>query len=307
MTPRTILLGTRGSALALRQTEMVMAELRRLSPERSFALKTITTTGDRAQDVPFNRLEREGVFVKELETALLSRDVDLAVHSSKDLPTAITSGLTLLAFPPRAEVRDVLISSRGVTLEQLPAGCRLGTSSPRRALQLLAARPDLQVLPIRGNVDTRLRKLDEGQYDAIVLAAAGMERLGIQGRTTQYLATEICLPAVGQGALAIQGRSNDPEVAALVAALDDPPTRAAVTAERAFLEALGGGCRVPIAAFGQVRNGILDIEGLVIAENGSARLHSRASGDASRAREVGQALAEEMMRKGAGELLGLSR
>ncbi|MBI4297022.1 MAG: hydroxymethylbilane synthase [Chloroflexi bacterium] len=308
---RTITLGTRGSALARCQTELVLGELQRLHPGRSFSLKVIATLGDRASEVPFERLEGEGVFVKELEAALLNKEVDLAVHSLKDLPTGSTPGLALAAFPQRGEVRDVLVCPRGHTLDNLPKGSRLGTSSPRRAIQLRACRPDLEVLPIRGNVDTRLRKVEEGQFDAIVLAAAGLERLGRRERITQYLPPEVCLPAVGQGALAVQARAGDAEVVALAASIDHPPTRLAVTAERAFLEALGGGCRIPIAALGQVKGDVpstgsglrLELEGLVAQEDGSRMLRARLTGEASRPEKLGRALADEMLAQGAAKLL----
>lgn len=297
-------LGTRGSLLALRQTQIILEELQRQHPGREFALKVITTRGDRAQEVPLTQLRGEGVFVKELEATLLAGDIDMAVHSLKDLPTGTTPGLTLAALPPRGEVRDALVCPQGYTLDRLPPGSRLGTGSPRRGAQIRALRPELEVVPIRGNLDTRLRKAEAGQYDAIVVAAVGMERLGLAERITQYLPLEACLPAVGQGALAVQVRAGDRESLSLAAALDHLPTRREVAAERAFLEALGGGCRIPMAALGQARDDLLELHGLVAREDGSRLLRSKLQGDASQPEELGQALARRLLEMGAAELVG---
>lgn len=293
------IVGSRGSALALRQTEQVVGALQRLYPEVEFNIKSIRTEGDRASTVPLARLGGQGLFVKELEAALLREEIDLAVHSMKDVPTEIPAGLTLGAAIKREDARDALVSRWGRPLAQLPRGARLGTSSPRRAAQLVAFRGDFQIIPLRGNVDTRLTKACTAEYDGVILAAAGLARLGLSDRITEYISPALCLPAVGQGAITVEWRANDEEVARLVAPLNDAATWQAVTAERAFLRGLGGGCHVPIAALAVVDGEVLKIEGMVATVDGSRLLHATASGDADKAEELGFILADRLLSMGA--------
>ena len=294
---RTVVVGTRGSALALAQARWVIERLRRLHPDVEFVEKVIKTGGDRGQ------MKEIGAFVKELEEALQRGEIDLAVHSLKDLPTRQPEGLVIGAVPARATPYDVLISRDGRPLEELPAGARVGTGSPRRRAQLLALRPDLEILPIRGNVDTRLRKLDAGEVDALVLAEAGLERLGLLERVTERLPFEAMLPAVGQGALAVEVRADDAFALELVSALDHRETRLGIEAERAFLGGLGGGCRVPIASFGRVQGDRLVLDGLVADPDGLSVLRGRIEGSPGRAEELGHELAEKLLVQGAAELL----
>jgi hydroxymethylbilane synthase len=245
----TLTVGTRGSALARWQTDWVIDRLRAAWPDLDCTIKLFQTSGDKILDKPLPEIGGKGLFTEELESALKSGEIDLAVHSLKDLPVDNVPGLTLAAIGERADARDVLISRESWTLASLPHGARVGTSSLRRSAQLLAARPDLKLLPLRGNVDTRLRKALSGDYDAIVLAAAGVLRLGLGEHISEYLAFEVMLPAPGQGALAIQCRAADQATRDLLQPLEHAATRASVMAERAFLNGLGGGCSAPIAAF----------------------------------------------------------
>lgn len=299
----SVVIGTRGSALALCQAQMVQRKLEERCPQRTFTLHTIKAQADQHPERPLAAMEGEGVFIKELEQALMERRIDLAVHSMKDLPLDTTPTFRLAAVLAREEPRDALVSRSGATLDQLPRGARIGTSSLRRRSQLLHHRADLQMLEIRGNVDTRLRKLDEGRYDAIVLAACGLIRLGLEGRVTEYLDFSRMLPGPGQGALAIEARSDDAATLELVSVLDDPLSRACVEAERAFLGALGGGCRVPIAAYASHRDGRLDFEGAVIAADGSEERRGKATGPVIEPVALGQRLAEQLVEQGAKELL----
>lgn len=251
MGQRTIIAGTRGSRLALTQTGLVVEALRARHPGRSFEVVTVKTSGDQSR-ASLSEIGGRGVFVIELEQALLSGEIDVAVHSLKDLPAGETPGLAIAATPAREDTRDVLVSRSGLCLAELPAGATVGTGSPRRACQVRSLRPDLRIADIRGNVDTRLRKVRDGEYDAVVLAAAGLARLGWLDRATEVFGHDAMLPAVGQGALAVQTRADDGDAVALARALDDPATRAAVTAERAFDRRLGGGCHAAIAALGEV-------------------------------------------------------
>jgi len=244
------------------------------------------------------------VFVRELEVALLAGEIDLAVHSLKDLPTALPPGLEIVAILERGDPRDALACPAGMALEALPAGARLGTGSPRRAAQLRAHRPDLEFLPIRGNLDTRWRKACQGEVEALVVAAVGLHRLGWHRAITQYLPPELCLPAVGQGALAVEARVGDEEIAPLAAALDHAPSRQAVTAERAFLQALGGGCHIPIAALGHSASGQLSLHGLVATTDGRQVLRGELGGSAEEPEALGQALARQLLDMGAAQLLG---
>jgi hydroxymethylbilane synthase len=276
----------------------VIAALCEAWPDLRIEVRVIRTEGDRRLDVTPDKLGK-GAFVKEIEAALLAGEIDLAVHSCKDLPTDMVPELTLAAVPQRADPRDVLVSREGLVLEKLPRGAVVGTSSSRRRAQLLMQRPDLEVRDIRGNVDTRLRKLRGGQYDAVVLAAAGLARMGWLEQATQVLEPEVMLPAPGQGALAVQVRADDEATRHLVAAINHPPTHAAVLAERAFLQRLGGGCRVPIAAYARIRGGRLVLHGLVAAPDGVVSVRGRQEGPPEEAEEVGRALAEELLEQGA--------
>ncbi len=293
-----ILFATRPSALARWQTQWVARALESAHPGLTCREEVITTRGDRLLDRPLPEIGGKGLFTQELEAALLSGRVDAAVHSLKDLPTEMPAGLAVGAMPRRAEVRDALVSARGYTLETLPQGAVVGTSSLRRAAQLLAVRPDLQIRPLRGNVDTRVRKALEGQYDAVVLAGAGLVRLGLTEYISQWLPLEVMLPAPGQGALAVQCRADDEATLSLLAAIDDPATRAAVEAERAFLSALGGGCAVPVAAYAEpFPDGTMRLRGFVGSPTGQGFWRGEAVGAEPHA--LGQALAARAVGEGA--------
>jgi hydroxymethylbilane synthase len=307
---RSFVVGTRGSKLALRQTEIASQALTATNPGLILEPRTIQVSGERST-ASLSEIGGRGVFVIEIESALLAREIDIAVHSLKDLPSEETTGLTIAAVLPREDSRDALFSRSGAQLADLPAGATVATGSPRRAAQVLAARPDVTVSDIRGNVDTRIRKVEEGEYDAAVLAAAGLARLGWLERAAQVFEPEEMLPAVGQGALAIQVRSDDAEALALVAAMDDPATRAAVTAERAFLRRLGGGCHAAIAAYATIGHGPspprrtpLHLRGLVGEVTGGRLLKGEMSGVASEADMLGVRLAEFLIAQGAEEMLG---
>ena len=300
---RVIIVGSRGSRLALRQTELVLAELTRRFPGRRFQVLEVRTTGDRRPEASLAAIGGQGVFVKELETALRARRVDLAVHSLKDVPTDVGSGFVLAAITERGDVRDAVVSREQRRLAELPAGSRVGTGSLRRAVQVRALRPDLEVVELRGNVDTRLRKVEEGLVDAAILAAAGLARLGRLERAAELLDTDAMLPAVGQGALTLEARADDAEVIEVASALDHRDTRLATTAERAFLARLGGGCRLPIAALGVVEGDSLRLRGLIADAEGRRLLRGEATGPASDAEALGAALAEQLLARGAAELL----
>ncbi len=300
---RMLTLGARPSPLARRQTDHVIRRLHVAWPGLECRVVTFTTTGDKALDRPLPEIGGKGVFTAELENALRAGEIDLAVHSLKDLPIDDAPGLSIAAIGEREDARDVLISRGGWTLDRLPHAARVGTSSPRRSAQLLAARPDLTLLPLRGNVDTRIRKAMWGDYDAIVLAAAGVLRLGLEAHITQYLPFEVMLPAPGQGALAIQCREDDATTRELLAAIEDPASRTAVTAERAFLKALGGGCSAPVAAYAMLRglSSALRMTGLVASTDG--RCVIRLSGTGMDPLTLGEQLAQQALAQGAGELL----
>lgn len=290
--------GTRKSQLSLRQTDSVLQALRKLDPTLRFELVKVHAAGDRTTR-PIPELGGRGWFTRELEAALLAREVDLVVHSLKDLPTDPTPGLVVAAVPERMDPRDALVGP-WPSLPALPVGARVGTSSPRRAAQLRALRPDLQVVPLRGNVDTRLRKVASGEVDAAVLALCGLVRGGWVEQVTQVLDPEQMLPAPGQGALAVQVREDDPAVRALVAALDHPQTRAAVHAERAFLRGLGGGCTLPAAALARCAEGKVQLRVRLLSEDGSRQVDATQEGPEHLAEEVGQRAAEAVR-----EFLGL--
>ncbi len=299
--------GTRGSALARWQTEHVIRRLREAWPNLSCEAIVLRTQGDRRHKTPLPLIGGKGLFTAELEAALRDGTIHLAVHSLKDLPTELADDLTLAAILPREDPHDVLISRHGYTLDTLPEGAAVGTSSPRRAAQLLARRPDLRILDLRGNVDTRVRKaLDpEGPYDAIVLARAGLARLSLLEHVTQVLPLEVMLPAPGQGALAVQTRAEDDLVRALVGALDDPATRAAVAAERAFLAALGGGCAVPVAAYALVDEAgkTLTLHGRVLSPDGRQVIDVQEHTDPQQAIQLGQIVAHRALAQGADALI----
>jgi hydroxymethylbilane synthase len=299
----TIVLGTRGSKLAVQQSEWVQAQLKALAPHVTVTLKRIQTSGDKILDVPLAKIGGKGLFVKEIEDALLSGDIDLAVHSMKDVPTELPQGLEILCVPLREDPRDALISRTGCSFKDLPRGARVGTSSLRRQAQLLHQRPDLKIQMLRGNLDTRLRKLREGQYDAIILAAAGLRRLVWAHEITEYLAPEISLPAIGQGALGIEGRSDDTFVRALLSGLDHAATKATVRAERALLHRLQGGCQVPIAAHATLVDQRVTLEGLVASVDGKEVIRDRVEGSLQDPETIGIQLAERLLARGGDKIL----
>jgi hydroxymethylbilane synthase len=299
---KALRIGTRGSALALWQARSIAGALRDATgaePE----LVIIKTSGDKFQQTSFSQMGTKGVFIKELEDALLEERIDLAVHSMKDVPTEIPSGLTIAAIGKREDVRDALLSSPGATLESLPQGARVGTSSLRRQSQLLHLRSDLRVLELRGNVDTRIAKLKRGDYDAIVLAKAGLDRLGLSENISQVLPLDVSLPAAGQGAIGIEARVGDVETLRVLAALEDANTRCAVTAERSALAELGGGCQVPIGAWGRVENGKLLLDVAVLSPDGTQRLWEADSGSPDEADAMGRRVARKLREGGAAALL----
>jgi hydroxymethylbilane synthase len=298
-------LGTRGSQLARWQAHWVAGELRRRGLD--VELVEINTQGDIERGRGIHEIGTLGVFTKEIQRALLAGDVDFGVHSLKDLPTEHVEGLVLAAIPLRASPADVLVSRNAATLELLPRGARVGTGSLRRQAQLRHARGDLRMVYARGNVDTRLRNLDEGQYDAIVLAEAGLRRLGMTRRITHILPFDVMLPAVGQGALAIECRADDEVTRAAVATLEDIDTRVAVTAERALLAHLSGGCLAPIGALGRIGAGMLHLSAVVLNTDGSQRLAAEESGPPDDATSLGRRVADELLNQGASELIASAR
>jgi hydroxymethylbilane synthase len=329
-----VIVGTRGSALAMWQTEAVIGLLRARHPTARFVVQTIKTQGDKTQAlaIPMAQLGDKGMFVAELEQALLAgqldiaveplqdrllvererQPIDAAVHSLKDLPGQLATGLTLAAITERADARDVFISRHGCTLDHLPRGAQVATSSLRRRAQLLHYRPDLQIVEIRGNIDTRLRKaLAPDGPDAVILAAAGLERLGLTEYITDYLPLEVMLPAAGQGALAVEVRATDARLALLVAAADHLPTRKAVTAERALLDTLGGGCQVPIGVYASVEGAgeeeRLLLRAIVATPAGTRLLRQEAWGSLAEPEALGRSVAQALLDSGAGEILAESR
>jgi hydroxymethylbilane synthase len=301
--PTAFVLGTRSSALAMQQTELVLALLRAAHPEISFRVRTIRTTADRHPDRALDRLPGVGFFVKELETALLAGEIDAAVHSMKDLPSQSTQGLVIVAISEREDPRDVLVSREGLTLNALPPGARIGTSSPRRAAALRAYRHDLVVVPVRGNVETRVGKMDGNEVDAVCLAGAGLRRLGLEARITEWLPIDVMLPAPGQGALGVQVRADQALAGRLVASVDHAPTRHAVTAERAVLTRLAAGCRLPVAAYATVAGSQLVLRASVAALDGGRVVAGTREGTVAAAQPLGTSLAEELLARGA-DLVG---
>lgn len=299
----SLVIGTRGSKLALWQAEWVQASLHAIAPDLSVTLRTIKTSGDKILDVPLAAIGGKGLFVKEIEEALLREEIDLAVHSMKDVPTQLPERLAILCIPKRENAHDALISRDACKLADLPAGARIGTSSLRRQAQLLHHRPDLRIQMLRGNLDTRLRKVRDGDYEAIVLAAAGLTRLGWLDEVTEYLPYTISLPAIGQGAIGIEGRRDDTFAGMLVQKLDHQDTHTAVAAERALLERLEGGCQVPIAAHATIQGETLLMEGLVASVDGRQVLRETIEGQATEAEHVGRQLAERLLARGGQAIL----
>jgi hydroxymethylbilane synthase len=281
----------------------VQAQLHALAPHVTVTLRKIQTSGDKILDVPLAQIGGKGLFVKEIEEALLSGEIDLAVHSMKDVPTELPEGLAILCVPPREDPRDALISREGRLFMDLPLGARIGTSSLRRQSQLLHARPDLTIAMLRGNLDTRLRKLREGQFDAIVLAAAGLRRLAWAHEITEYLAPQISLPAIGQGALGIEGRRDDLFIHSLLSELNHAPTKIAVLAERGLLLRLQGGCQVPIAAHATLTETGMKLEGLVASVDGKELIRDSVEGTIEDPESIGIQLADRLLARGADRIL----
>jgi hydroxymethylbilane synthase len=298
-----IKIGTRGSQLALWQSNWIKSVLEEKYPYLSVELVPIKTKGDKILDVPLAKVGGKGLFVKEIEEAILDGRVDLAVHSMKDMPAEIPEGLCIGAIPKRESPKDVLISKQGLRLSELGAGSRIGTSSLRRAAQIRHVRPDLLILPLRGNLDTRIKKLQKEGLDGIVLAAAGIKRLNLENQITEYLSEDIMLPAVGQGALCVEIRKNDPEIGQIVAALDHQQTRSVVMGERAFLNRLEGGCQVPIAAHGKIEKKIFTLCGLVANVEGTTIIKDTLTGPEDESEFVGTKLADRLLSMGAKKIL----
>ena len=284
------------------QTEEVLAPLRAAYPDTEFTLVPITTSGDRRKNAPLLSMPR-GMFVKEIELALLGNEIDIAVHSAKDLPAQMPDGLAIVAFTQRRDPRDVLVNRWGITLKELPEGARLGTSSPRRSALIRALRPETQVVPIRGNVGTRLDKAAGDDYDGVVLAAAGLERLGRVGEISEYFKPGEFTPEVGQGALLVEARSSDGQIAEMLGSVDHEPTRVAVTSERAFLEAIGGGCQVPVAAYATLDGRELRISAMAATPDGSRVFRVQTSHSAEEPAAAGRATAHALMATGASEII----
>ncbi len=295
-------LGTRASLLALQQAHWVKNRVEELNPEINITLVHIRTTGDKL-DIPLFKVGGKGMFVKEIEEALTRKEVDLAVHSAKDLPAVIPEGLTLMAFPEREDPRDALISQRAKRFDEIPPGGKIGTGSLRRKAQLLNLRPDLEIVPLRGNLDTRLKKLTTMNLDAVILAAAGLNRMEWGDRVAEFFDPETMVPAIGQGALAIEAREEDERTRRAVAPLNHPPTRISVLAERAFLQRLEGGCQVPIAGLARISSGKLVLTGLVAGVDGRRMVKGKVEGTLEKNTELGVRLAEELLGRGAEEIL----
>lgn len=303
MTLTELKIGTRGSQLALYQANWVKERIEQTSPHLRVTLVKIKTTGDKIQDAPLAKIGGKGLFVKEIEEALLAQKVDLAVHSIKDVPTEFPKGLHLSVITKREDPRDAFISDKGIPLKDLPQGARIGTSSLRRQAQLLHFRRDLTLISLRGNLDTRLKKLKTLGLDGIILAVAGLKRLGFEEKITELLSPEISLPAIGQGALGIETRVGDEEVEETIRFLNDPDSAVAVSAERAFLKRLEGGCQVPIAAYARIVHTTLHLDGLVGTVDGTRLVRHHVEGPTEQAEILGIKLAEILLRQGAKEIL----
>ena len=300
---KQIRIGTRGSALALWQAEWVKSELEKKYPGLAVTLTKIKTTGDKILDVPLAKVGGKGLFVKEIEEAMLANEIDIAVHSMKDVPTFFPDGLHLSCITKREDPRDALLSRNRVAFKDLPKGANVGTSSLRRQAQLMHVRPDFVIHQLRGNVDTRLRKLKEGQYDAIILAAAGVKRLGLAENVTEYIDPVVSLPAIGQGALGIECRVDDRELNDMIAFFNHADTRVCVTGERALLRRLEGGCQVPIACYGEMKDGSLHLAGLVASVDGKRIIKESITGAPGQAEKLGVTLAETLLSRGADVIL----
>jgi hydroxymethylbilane synthase len=296
-------IGTRGSKLALVQSEWVKKQVQAHRPEVRVELVKIKTKGDKILDAPLSQVGGKGLFVKEIEEALLKREVDLAVHSMKDVPAELQGGLRLPVYPKREDPRDAFVSNHFRKVENLPQGASVGTSSLRRSAQMLHLRPDLRVVPLRGNVDTRLRKLDSGEVQAVVLAAAGLNRLGLSNRIATFLSPELVLPAIGQGVLGLEVREGDQKISNLVAFLNDLETELAARAERAFLKELEGGCQVPLAGYARVERDRVVMDGMVAELDGSVILKRQLIGGRDKPEDLGVALARQLKASGADRIL----
>ncbi|UCE63610.1 MAG: hydroxymethylbilane synthase [Nitrospirota bacterium] len=300
---KTLVIGTRGSRLAIWQAEWVQNQLKALDPEIEITLRRIQTSGDKILDVPLAKIGGKGLFVKEIEEALIRGEIDLAVHSMKDVPSVLPDDLEIVCVPKREDPRDALVSWEGLPLEELKKGARIGTSSLRRQAQLLYHRRDFQIHMLRGNLDTRLRKVREGAYDAVVLAAAGLRRMGWTEEVTEYLPAHISLPAIGQGALGLEGRREDGMVKELVASLEHGPTRIGVNAERAFLARLEGGCQVPIAGHAVMEDDQVTLEGLIASVDGQRYVREKISGSKDDSERMGVELADRLLAAGGKPIL----
>lgn len=298
---RELVIGTRKSHLAVTQSNWVRTRLLELYPDLSIELEKIVTKGDKVLDVTLSKVGGKGLFVKEIEQALLDKQIDLAVHSLKDMPAELPKGLVIGCIPVREDARDCLLSRDGLTLEELPTGSMVGTSSLRRQAQILAIRPDLTVKSIRGNLDTRIAKLRDGKFDAIILAVSGLKRLNLSDEISEYLSTAAMLPAVGQGALAIECRENDKEILNLLQGIHDPVTGNSVKAERAFLQAIEGSCHLPVAGYGIWKEDRVHLTGLVASPTGKPLIKGIEIG--VNPIEVGKQLAQKLMEQGAKEIL----
>ncbi len=299
----SIRIGTRGSLLARTQTEWVAEQLRRANPGLHLEIEIIQTTGDLRRDVPFAAVGTKGMFVKEIEQALLEGRIDVGVHSLKDMPSELPAGLELACVPVRENPYDALLARSWGSLAELPSGARVGTSSVRRSAQILHFRPDLRIEELRGNLDTRIRKLDEGEYEAIVLAAAGLNRLGWGERITEQLSRDVCVPAAGQGALALETRAGDSATLLRLSAVHHPDSADAIATERAFLAALGGGCSVPAGAHAEVQGTRISLVAMIAAPDGSRLVRAEESDDRSRAEALGERVARRLLSEGGQELL----
>lgn len=303
MISKEIKIGTRGSQLALFQANWVRDRIKEKKTNLNVSIVKIRTTGDKILDAPLSKIGGKGLFVKEIEEALIEKKIDLAVHSIKDVPVDLPNGLHLSVITKREDPRDILISKRNVPLKDLPIGAKIGTSSLRRQLQLLHFRDDFNLIPIRGNIDTRLKKLDSMDLDAIVIAYAGLKRLGLENLITEIIPIDISLPAIGQGALGIETRIGDEEIKKEIMFLNDEDSFVSISAERSFLKRLGGGCQVPIAAFGRIENGILKIDAMVGSKDGRKILRKNLEGQPKDAELIGISLAEMLLEDGAQEIL----
>lgn len=300
---RTIKVGTRGSALALTQSKWVVARLKERHPEASIETVIIKTTGDKLSHAPLSQIGGKGVFVKEIEEALLRQEIDLAVHSLKDMPAEIPDGLDIPVVPLREDARDALVSRGGRKLAQLPRGARIGTGSLRRGCQLKHLFGHFEIVPIRGNLDTRIRKLEAENLDAVVVALAGMNRMGMAEKVTEIIPETILVPAIGQGALGLEVRKDDGHVLKLISFMDDPESRFAIRAERAFLKCFGGGCQLPIAARAQVTGDVVSLVAVVASLDGKELIRENAAAGIRNAESLGKRTAQRILARGGREIM----